>query len=232
MSLRPSPQRGFSLLEISVVLTILAVLITMVGSGRDLMFSARAASTTTGFVQDWRAAFIDFRRRTNQYPGDDPDHPTGLILGGLNSALCNAGAGLNAALSNSLLAAGVSLPEKVPRPQRPDILLYADAEGIGHEGQLCLISVNKSVPGTSAGTHVHVPRAALQLRQVHFSLAQSIDSLMDGSLSTRYGSVRTLAQAGNLADVAPGADCWGGVAQGCSGAAGSGVVVDLLIFLE
>ena len=233
------PHRGFSLLELSISLVVIAIILSMVSSGRSVLFGAKATASYWTFVQDWKASFQEFRRRTNAFPADSLTNPTGHIKKILHKSgvvppssqmLCNGNGGFE--LSDTFLKSGVTLPEREARPKRPDIMLYTDDEGIGHTATMCMLTHEKSVPGTSVGSSASVAKPALLITDLHYSMAQQIDLLMDGSLSTRFGSVRVLRFANNSGTPNAGEDCWGDAASGCSGAFSSGRTVALIIFLE
>ncbi|MBQ0937814.1 prepilin-type N-terminal cleavage/methylation domain-containing protein [Ideonella paludis] len=227
--------RGFSLLELSVVLVVITLILSMVNSGRSVLFGAKATASYWTFVQDWKASFQEYRQRTNAMPADSVTNPTTYIKQHLNKngatvTLCNAPG--NFELSNAFLAKGVSLPEREARAGRPDILLYTDDEGIGHTSEMCLLTHEKSVPGTSVGTFNAVAKPAMLIKGLHYSMAQQIDLLMDGSHSTRFGSVRDLRYAADTGTPSAGADCWGDAAVQCNGQYSSRRFTDVIIFLE
>lgn len=222
---------GWTLLEASVVLAVIAVILAAGLSANDLLFSARSLNVATSFVEPWIGSYRSYRA-TGRLPGDHPTVPTGLINAAVGVPLCNEapGGAVTHNLSNQFLAIGVKLPEVHQRPQRPDILIYTDSDGIPHSATLCLVSQQKSELGSSVGSYVLTPRAAILIRSLHWSVAQSIDRTLDQSLSSRFGRVRSMTLAGSLASPAPGSDCWFGPI--CIGGADTTGFVDLAVFVD
>lgn len=64
--------KGFTLIEVSIVVTIIALLITGVMAGKTLMESAELKSVIAG-VNEYKAAFRQFELNYDGVPGDLPD---------------------------------------------------------------------------------------------------------------------------------------------------------------
>lgn len=215
-----------------MVLAIIAVMLAAGLSARDVLFTARTLNVTTTFVEPWLSSFRQFQRTTGRVPGDDPTAPTGFVKGAVGAALCNVqpGGAVTHELSNEFLSVGVPLPEARHRPQRPDVLVYADDEGLPQSAVLCLSTLPKAEVGGFVGSYVNVPRAAVLIRALHWTVAVAIDRALDDHISSRFGRVRSAALAGELMDPMPGSDCWHGGT--CVAGAGADGLVDVAVFVE
>ncbi len=68
-----SNSRGFSLIEMAIVLVIIGILIGAVVKGKDVMRSAEQKKIYTKFFNEWRLAYLTFHDRTGKILGDTHD---------------------------------------------------------------------------------------------------------------------------------------------------------------
>lgn len=179
-------QRGFSLLELSVVLVVIGLLIGAMAVGRDLQRSAANQRLSTDFIQGWQLAYEAFFNGVGRPPGDNALAPTGRVNGNVTpagTALCGAD------MINTFLAAGIRVPTGRTEGQQ-DRYVYLDSNGNPQEAQVCFRSVNWSEPGASVGNYVALPRNVMEIRGVTFSLAGALDQQIDGRTDARFGSLR------------------------------------------
>ena len=66
----PSPRRGFTLLELLVVITIILVLAGMVIAGVGIALKMQAKAKTTKMIADLGFSLSNIRQTTGQYPGE------------------------------------------------------------------------------------------------------------------------------------------------------------------
>lgn len=193
---RPAPRRsrGFTLVEMSVVLVVIGLIIGAVAVGRDLQRNASYQRIASNFVQGWLMAYDAYATGTGIVPGDSATAPTGRVNGN-TTALCGA------ALLNTFLAAGIRLPEGRTEGQA-DRYAYLDSNGNPQEVQVCFQNVTWAEPGASVGTYVARQRNVMVLRQLTPALATLVDSQVDGSADARFGRMREDSQAGLTAVVA------------------------------
>lgn len=137
-------QKGFSLVELSVVLVVIGLLVAAVTVGRDLQRNAVYQQVSTEFVQGWSVAYESHVDRTGVVPGDSQTNPTREVNEG-SGALCGV------ALRNAMLAAGVRLPGGRAEGAE-DRFAYLDANGNPQEVRLCFTSQDWSVPGPARVT--------------------------------------------------------------------------------
>jgi prepilin-type N-terminal cleavage/methylation domain-containing protein len=185
-------QRGFSLLELSVVLVVIGLLIGAVAVGRDLQRSAANQRLSTDFIQGWQLAYEAFFNGVGRPPGDNALAPTGRINGAVTpagSALCGAD------MINAFLAAGIRIPTGRTEGQQ-DRYVYLDSNGNPQEAQVCFQSVDWWEPGAAMGDYDARPRNVMVINRVTFSLAAALDQQIDGRGDARFGSLRALRFAG------------------------------------
>lgn len=189
-------QRGFSLLELSVVLVVVGLLLGAVAVGRDLQRSAANQRLSTDFVQGWQLAYEGFFNGVGYPPGDRPTNPTGRVNGSANPAggdeLCGT------ALINTFLAAGIRLPTGRSEGQQ-DRHVYLDSNGNPQEVQVCFQSIPWAEPGAAVNQYVTRKRNVMVLKRVTASLAGALDQQIDGKSDARFGRFRDHSLANSVA---------------------------------
>lgn len=178
----PARQRGFTLVEIAVVLLIIGVIVSAVTIGQDLYRNAQYQRVATTFVQGWQVAYDAHVDATGLVPGDSETDPTGRVNED-GSRLCDDD------LINAFLAAGVDLPEGRAEGEQ-DRFVYQDNNGNPQEVRVCLQTVEWSVPGESVDEYERRPRNVMVLENLTPSLARYLDNAIDGKPDARFGRMR------------------------------------------
>ena len=175
-------QRGFSLIELSVVLIVIGLVIGAVAVGRDLQRSAANQRLSTDFIQGWQLAYEAYFNGVGRPPGDNALNPTGRVNAS-STELCGTD------MINEFLAAGIRVPTGRTEGQQ-DRYVYLDSNGNHQEARVCFQSVNWSEPAATVGNYVALPRNVMVIRGVTFSLAGALDQQIDSRTDARFGSLR------------------------------------------
>ena len=189
-------QRGFSLVELSVVLIVIGLVLGAVAVGRDLQRSAANQRLSTDFIQGWQLAYEAYFNGVGHPPGDNAANPTGRVNGN-DTLLCGT------TMINFFLAAGIRVPTGRTEGQQ-DRYVYLDSNGNPQEVQVCFRNVQWAEPAATVGTYVALPRNVMVIRGLTFSLAGALDQQIDGRSDARFGSLRESSMAANVVANNPG----------------------------
>lgn len=183
-----SRQRGFTLLEMSVVLIIVALIVSALTLGSDLQRNTVYQHLASGFVRGWQLSYLSHVDRVGVAPGDSQTTPTGKVNAANNSELCSTD------LRNAMYAAGVTMPHGRAEGFETHYG-YLDSNGNPQDVSVCFENVAWSVPGSSAGIYVVQRKNVLVLDGLTPDLARMLDNLVDGNADARFGSFREQGQA-------------------------------------
>lgn len=195
-----SRARGFNLLELSIVLAVIGLLASAVHVGLDVHRSAEMQRLSSDFVQSWTLAYDNYFEGTGVVPGDSTSDPTGRVnqASGDTNELCSTN------LLDAMQAAGIRLPEGRAEGAA-DHAVYLDSNGNPQDVKVCFANVNWTEPGASSGTWLSRPRNVMVLTGLTPSLANMLDSMIDGHVDASLGRFREASSA-NLAS--PGNVTW------------------------
>lgn len=184
--------RGFTLIELAVVLVVIGLIVSAVTIGRDLVRNSGYERIASQFVQGWSTAFDNYYVATGGVPGDSVTNPTGQVpmtkVNGKITGLCGD------KLRNAFLKAGVAMPGG-RAADKPDHYGYEDTHGIPHDLTVCMASVKWSDPGASVGNYVLHQHNVLQVKGMTPSLARYLDHFFDGRTDARFGRFRLSTKA-------------------------------------
>ena len=181
-------QRGFTLMEMAVVLVIIALILGGVSVGRDVYRSAQAERISSEFVQGWIIAYESFVQRTGHVPGDTPATATGKINAALDAPLCDESM-TKMQLRDAMLAVGISLPPGRAEGQESRAV-YLDANGSPQQLQVCFVHIKDWAEPAVAGRYIDRPRNVLWLRGMTAEFARQLDQRIDGRVDARQGRLR------------------------------------------
>lgn len=207
---RSSNCRGFTIVEMSVVLVVIALIIGAVSIGRDVYRSAMAERIGSEFVQGWLIAYDRYVQQSGIVPGDNPAAPTGRINGRKNASgteLCDSVSSQD--LRNAMLERGISLPQGRAEGQESRFV-YQDSHGVPQELQICFNTVTNWAEPEAGGGYKGRVRNVMVIKNLTPELAQQLDARIDGRVDARFGRLRDASRYSNTSAVGspPSANPW------------------------
>jgi prepilin-type N-terminal cleavage/methylation domain-containing protein len=184
-------QRGFTIVELSVVLIIIGLILGTVSIAKDVQRNAVYQRIASDFVQGWAIAYDRFHDGNGVPPGDNAAAPTGRVAGAVDTPLCGA------ALIAVMQAAGIAMPQGRTEGS-PDLYAYLDSNGNPQQVQVCFENVSWSEPDAVPGNFVVRQRNVMVLRNLTPALANLLDNQFDTVVDARFGRLREQGQAANL----------------------------------
>lgn len=188
-------RKGFTLVEMAIVLIIIGIIIGAVVKGKDLVRSAEQKKVYTKFVNAWRLAYLNFYDRTGKVLGDFHDGTAGGQNGQADTNLDGAGvvadADWNALLTNGALTThygleDVGLEAPVTNTGTAYTYRYLDSEGGGHT-----LYVTFLFDPAATGNYNY-----LELTNIPAELALALDTMIDGEADGLSGDFIGDATAG------------------------------------
>jgi len=175
--------KGFTLVEMSIVLVVIGLILGAVSIGKDLQRNAQYQKISQSFIQEWALAYQNHFNRVNLVIGDSPTSPT-LRVNGTNTAeIC--GAALFTAMDN----AGVRMPGGRAEGSE-DTYVYLDTNGNPQQLTICFDNIAWSVDGTTSGTYMSRNKNVMVIKGVTPDLARLLDTSIDGIADARFGFFR------------------------------------------
>lgn len=207
--------KGFTLVEIAVVLVIIGIILGAVLKGQDLMASARAKQLTSA-INSWNALTFTYMDRIGRFPGDS----------GRDGLIGNTGAEATAAASaiGELTAAGAM----GNAPQNP-VMIGGNAYWvyIGYDSTGAAINRNIMIICRDAA-------GATAFTTEDLKIIQAVDVAIDGLADSGLGQFRAATAPVTLAGVGPINNRAGGAVTGvvCTNETSLGAVTPWAITQE
>jgi prepilin-type N-terminal cleavage/methylation domain-containing protein len=169
--------RGFTLIEMAIVLIIIGIIIGAVVKGKDIVRSAEQKKLYSSFVREWQIAFNNYYDRTGWILADSNDPANA----GTRDGHSNAGTS-NLNVDSQLQAVGLT-PPNAGSSGTTLRRTYNDSNGV-------LRTLNLAFAwNTTWGNHIRITG-------IPNDLGLAIDRMVDGSSSGNSGDVRYTSDYG------------------------------------
>ncbi len=184
--------KGFTLVEMSIVLVVIGIILGAVSIGKDLQRNAEYQKVSQSFVQGWALAYQNYFDRVNVVVADNQTSPTLQV----NS---NAGEVCGTALQGVMDAAGVQMPAGRAEGSE-DKYVYLDTNGNPQQVEICFDNVPWSVDApTPVPPYMLRDKNVMVIKGLTPDLARLLDNSVDGVGDARFGFFREMQYANNTA---------------------------------
>jgi len=173
-------EKGFTLVEMALVLVIIGIIIGAIVKGKDLVRSAEQKRIYSKFVNGWRLAYLNFYDRTGRILGDTWN---GTVAGQDGQADTSNGTGVaptaagQAALSNGTPPTFMGLKDvglDVPHSNVPTApFQYNYVNSVGNTNTLDIAFTWDTTGGNT--------RNVMVINNIPAELALALDTMIDGS---------------------------------------------------
>ncbi|MFK5986497.1 MAG: prepilin-type N-terminal cleavage/methylation domain-containing protein [Pseudomonadota bacterium] len=179
-------QKGFTLVEISIVLIVIGIIIGAVSIGKDLQRNASYMQINNAFIQGWMQAYQSYFERNGFVVGDTSTAPT-LKVNASNTERCSSD------LYADMDAAGIKMPPGRAEGKE-DLFVYLDSNGNPQQLAICFQNVSWSIPGATSG-YVLRQKNVMVIKSLTPDLARYLERSIDQIGDARFGSFRESTQA-------------------------------------
>lgn len=173
-----SVQRGFTLVELSLVLVIIGIIIAAVSVTSNVQRSAEYTSVFTRFVSSWAGAYQTYFDYTGRVLNDIVPATGQVNQGG--TKVCGSN------LRTAMTSAGIELPNGRGRGYE-DLAVYLASDGSPQELTICFQYISDW--RTSLGLQ---PANVMEITGLTSEFAKKIDALLDVNSDAAWGDFRRL----------------------------------------
>jgi prepilin-type N-terminal cleavage/methylation domain-containing protein len=190
----PRQHRGFSMVELSMVLIVVALIIGAVTVGTDVQRNASYQRLGSSFVRGWQLSYLSHLTKIGVVVADSQVTPTGYVNQNTTGGDTGGPAGDDAEICNlelrtAMLAGGVEMPQGRAEGLETRYS-YQDSNGNPQELEVCFRSIPWMTETATPGTYANQVKNVMVLKRVTPDLARLIDSLVDTARDAQFGKVR------------------------------------------
>ncbi|MBF0505626.1 MAG: prepilin-type N-terminal cleavage/methylation domain-containing protein [Nitrospirae bacterium] len=174
-------QKGFTLIELSIVLVIIGIILGAVLKGQDLINNARAKKLIQ-WEKSWEVATWTFMDRMGRFPGDQ----------GTNGVIGDQAADTNSGVAEILAASFVN-----PPPATLTLGAYTFTLMLGNDNGKTTAGVNKNLIIICSSTTASecLSGTVTQLTADQLQFFQALDTAIDGTANPGAGNVLGIPKA-------------------------------------
>lgn len=191
--------KGFTLVEMSIVLVVIGIILGAVSIGKDLQRNAVYQKISQSFVQGWALAYQNYYDRVNVVVADNQTSPTLKVNGVLIPAPpapppATLPAICGTALQTAMDTAGVQMPAGRAEGSE-DKYVYLDSNGNPQQVSVCFQNLSWSVDSPTAGMYMSRKKNVMVINGLTPDLARLLDNSIDGVGDARFGFFREMQYA-------------------------------------
>jgi prepilin-type N-terminal cleavage/methylation domain-containing protein len=226
MQQRADRSRGFTLVEMAVVLVIIGLILGAVSIGKDVQRNAEYTKVKQKFIDQWAVAYNTFVQRTGSPPGDNQQEPRLMVNGANYTATVAAGVvsggNMTSATAPNVICQGALGPKMNGTVQAPgnnnefalrEIMLRAGVRmppgrAEGREDRYVYLDSNGNPQELQVCFRWHLPATpsgagnVMVISGLTPDLARSLDQMIDGKPDAREGLFRQQGVTNDAANVA------------------------------
>lgn len=183
--------KGFTLIEMSIVLVVIGLILGAVSIGKDLQRNAVYQKISQSFVQGWALAYQNHFDRVNIVIADNPLAPTLNVNASGSTAIANGTEICGEDLQDEMDAAGIRMPNGRAEGFE-ERYAYLDTNGNPQQIDVCFQNVRWSNEASQTRS-----KNVMVIKGLTPDLARLLDSSIDGIADAGFGYFREMQYANN-----------------------------------
>lgn len=176
--------KGFTLIELAIVLVIIGLILGSVLKGKDLINSAKQKNFYNSFLKNWQLSVASYYDRTGYVLGDSTiNGGTATAVNGVFDNISGANFGAAGGIDETLKKVGLEVP--VSNTANTGQYTFKGSYSGSRTINLSLYNLHSHTDGRASNR--------LYLTTVPTDLAIALDKIIDGQMNSNEGSFRQYA---------------------------------------